>query len=176
MGKATTESLVRSFSAAYSGQPKVLVLGSIPGVASLEAVQYYAHPRNSFWPIMADYFGFDAGLPYEQRLAVLNQHGVALWDVLQQCERQGSLDSAIRKHSIQVNPILEFARSLGSLQLIMLNGGKASSEFDKYFLEPLKAEGVRSISLPSTSPAFAAMPMLEKQRQWHDALDTVFKI
>jgi hypoxanthine-DNA glycosylase len=123
---------------------------------------------------MADYFGFDVGLPYEQRLAVLNQHGVALWDVLQQCERQGSLDSAIRKNSIQVNPILEFTRSLGSLQLVLLNGGKAAKEFSQYFSAPLLADGIRSISLPSTSPAYAAMPIQEKQRKWHEALNAVF--
>lgn len=77
---------------------KILILGSMPGVKSLEANEYYAHPRNAFWPIMNAIFGFDAALPYTQRIAALKAANVALWDVLQQCERTGSLDSPQRAY------------------------------------------------------------------------------
>jgi hypoxanthine-DNA glycosylase len=125
---------------------------------------------------MATYFGFELSLPYEERLTCLSQQGIALWDVLQQCEREGSLDSAIQKNTIQLNPILEFVQALGSVKLVLLNGGKAATEFNKHFQKQIETEeGIRAMVMPSTSPAYAAMPIEEKQLKWHQALDSVFK-
>ena len=86
---------VCSFPPAFRTDARVLILGSMPGEASLAAGRYYAHPRNAFWPIMGALFGAGAELPYDQRLARLNAAGVALWDVIARCRRPGSLDSAI---------------------------------------------------------------------------------
>jgi len=93
------QSIVTSFPPIAKPSASILILGSMPGIASLEATQYYAHPRNAFWPIMADLYGFEVTLPYPARIEALKAANVALWDVLQQCERQGSLDSAIKKAS-----------------------------------------------------------------------------
>jgi hypoxanthine-DNA glycosylase len=166
--------VIESFDVTYAGKPKALVLGSIPGVASLEAVQYYAHPRNGFWPIMTSYFGIDPELTYEQRLSLLTGKGVALWDVLQQCERKGSLDSAIVKGTIQVNPIEQWLQSVGGVSLIILNGGKAAKEFNKHVLPKLNTDNLVVAEMPSTSPAYAAMKFEEKRKRWHCALNKTF--
>lgn len=164
-------SAIQSFQLEAGTAPEILVLGSIPGVASLEAVQYYAHPRNAFWPIMADAFQFDVSEPYEKRLEYLLSNRVALWDVLGRCRRQGSLDSAIEKDSIEVNPIGEFVEQHSSVSKILLNGGKAASEFKKNFSTLMSQDYLKIIDLPSTSPAYAAMPFSEKRKRWHQALN-----
>ncbi len=151
------------------------MLGSIPGVASLQAVQYYAHPRNAFWPIMGAYFQFNPTLAYETRLAQLNRHQVALWDVLQRCERPGSLDSEIRTQTIQVNPIADWLQSHPEVALILLNGGTAGREFNKHFSGISTQGEVSVLTLPSTSPAYAAMPFQKKLQRWHAALDLVYR-
>ena len=95
-----------------------MVLGSMPGVRSLEQQQYYAHPRNAFWPIMAQVFGFDPALPYKERLQHLQLHGVALWDVLAQCHRPGSLDSSIQKEGLVCNDFAGFLSQHSSVKRI----------------------------------------------------------
>src|SRR5689334_12191637 len=90
-----TMTRVESFPPIVADNSKVLILGSMPGVASIKVRQYYAHPRNAFWPIMGALFGVDPLLPYPERIARVRAAGVALWDSLQACVRPGSLDSAI---------------------------------------------------------------------------------
>lgn len=148
----------------------MLILGSIPGVASLKAVQYYAHPRNAFWPIVCDFYCIDAEAPYEQRLAELNRHGVALWDVLHRATRQGSLDSAIEKQSMEPNAIDSWLSKTPSVTKVLLNGGTAAKEFRRYFKPLLALPALQIIACPSTSPAYAAMRFEEKKRRWHEAL------
>ena len=161
---------IQSFAAVSGAQPKVLVLGSIPGVASLSAMQYYAHPRNAFWPIMAAFFGFAPELDYSERLRALTAADVALWDVLHRCERPGSLDSAIDNSTIHVNPIDRWVQQHASVRGILLNGGKAASELRKAFPALLTSPVLQVLPLPSTSPAYAAMPLAAKKTHWHQAL------
>ena len=95
---------VRSFEPIVGHQPRILILGSMPGTASLHATQYYAHPRNAFWPIISELFDLPSG-DYETRAALLARKGVAVWDVLKTCFRAGSLDSAIDDRTIVVNDL-----------------------------------------------------------------------
>lgn len=90
-----------------SNNARLLILGSMPGQASLAAQEYYAHPRNLFWPLMQSLFQIDASAAYPQRLAALTARGILLWDVIQHCQRVGSLDSQIQTHSIQINNFAE---------------------------------------------------------------------
>lgn len=115
----------RCFAPVVNADTRVLILGSLPGVASLAAQQYYAHPRNQFWPLLATVLG-QPGLPaldYPQRLAHLQAHGVGLWDVVAQAQRRGSLDTAIR--AAQRNDLARLVASLPALRLVAFNGATA---------------------------------------------------
>lgn len=139
---------------------RILVLGSFPGAASLAAQQYYAHPRNLLWPILSALTGEPlAQLPYAERLPRLLAHGFGLWDVLGACEREGSLDSAIRKPAAN-----DFARLRELCPLLETVGfnGQTSGKFAPQFA----AEGYRTVVLPSTSPAYASMPFDAKLEAW----------
>ena len=144
---------------------RVLLLGSMPGAVSLHQQQYYAHPRNLFWPIMANLAGFNADLPYPEKTQALINSGVALWDVIGSCQRSGSLDSAIRDE--QVNDFAGFFRCHSELAAIGFNGAKAWQSFKRYVL-PLQIvpQHISLITLPSTSPAHAAMSFDDKLAQW----------
>lgn len=148
---------------------RVLVLGSMPGVASLQAARYYAHPRNRFWPVMAELAHLVPDASYADRLAALQRAGIGLWDVIGQCRRSGSLDSAIVRGSERANPIADLARGLDGLCGIALNGGTAATLFKRH-VAPQLDEGlrhrVRIIALPSTSPAHAAMDLARLREAW----------
>lgn len=134
---------------------RVLVLGSMPGAASLAQAQYYAHPRNRFWPLMAEICGFPSGLDYAQRLAALQKAGIGLWDVIGQCHRRGSLDADIVAGSEVANDLPLLWRAHPRLRAVAFNGGKAAQAFARHFPQGLP-EGVDALALPSTSPANAA--------------------
>jgi hypoxanthine-DNA glycosylase len=139
---------------------RILILGSFPGAASLAAGQYYAHPRNLLWPILSALTGEDlAALAYPQRLPRLLAHGFGLWDVLGACEREGSLDSAIRKPAAN-----DFARLRALCPLLETVGfnGQTSGKFAPQFA----AEGYRTLVLPSTSPAYASLTLAQKLEHW----------
>lgn len=161
--------MIESFGAAIGDNCHTLILGSIPGVKSLRDQQYYAHPRNAFWPIIQALYGVDINLEYSLRLQALNQKGVALWDVLQRCERHGSLDSAIQKNSMVSNAIPELLASYPSIRKIGLNGATANKAFRKEFPQLLNRQ-LEIQLLPSSSPAFAAMPYDAKLAAWKAAL------
>lgn len=162
---------VRGFAPIVAPQVRVLVLGSMPGIASLRAGQYYGHPRNAFWPIMAAVFGFDAAAPYPQRVAALQHNGVAVWDVLAACVRPGSLDADIDAESIQVNDFNHFLRAQPGLRRVCFNGAKAHVVFRRQVLPMLAvAPTFNMVQLPSTSPAHAGMPFNEKCRWWRQHL------
>ncbi len=139
---------------------RILILGSFPGAASLAAQQYYAHPRNQLWPILSVLSGEDlAVLPYAERLPRLLRHGFGLWDVLGACQREGSLDSAIRNPAAN-----DFARLRVLCPLLETVGfnGQTSGKFAPQFA----GQGYRTLVLPSTSPAHATLAFEQKLAQW----------
>ena len=159
--------ILRSFAPVAAADARILILGSMPGVASLEAGEYYAHARNVFWPIMGALFGAGPHLPYAERVRRLKAEGVAVWDVLQACEREGSLDSNIR--SELPNDLAAFFAAHPAIRRIGLNGGKAAATFRKYAAHCSQA-GVLVHVLPSTSPAHAARSFEAKCDLWRSAL------
>ena len=156
------------------GQARILILGSMPGIASLRARQYYAHPRNRFWPVMEALFGVPFSLAYEDRVAALTAQGVALWDVLRACERPGSLDSRIVRGTEVPNEIGALLDRHPRLRVIALNGGAAREAFRRSVVPALGArlEAVRVLGLPSTSPANAGMGLAAMRAAWAAVLDS----
>ena len=147
---------------------RVLILGSMPGAASLQAARYYAHPRNRFWPLMAALADIPAEATYGERLAALQRAGIGLWDVIGECRRAGSLDSAIVRGSERANALVPLIVSLGQLRVIAFNGATAASLFRRH-VEPHLPElrqPVQRIALPSTSPAHAAMGLEALREAW----------
>lgn len=144
--------------------PRVLILGSLPSRRSLVEGRYYAHPRNAFWPIMGRLFDAGPDLPYAMRAARLKARGIAVWDVLQASCRPGSLDASIDIHSAVCNDFNGFFAAHPELRLIAFNGRKASELFRRLFGP--NGIGAEEVTLPSTSPAHAAMTFDEKLRRW----------
>ena len=139
---------------------RILILGSFPGAASLAAGQYYAHPRNQLWRLLSAVLDDDlAGLPYADRLPRLLTHGVGLWDVLGACERQGSLDSAIRNPA--ANDFHRLRVLCPLLETVGFNG-QASGKFAAQFADA----GYRTVVLPSSSPAHASLSFEQKLLRW----------
>jgi hypoxanthine-DNA glycosylase len=138
----------------------VLILGSFPSALSLAHSEYYGNPRNQFWRIMEEHFAIPEGLPYPDRIARLADRGVALWDVIGACERPGSADSRIRD-PVQ-NDIAGFVRAHPTVRLVALNGSTAGRLYRKFSEIP----GLAAVTLPSTSPATAAVSFTEKVRAW----------
>ncbi len=151
---------------------RVLILGSLPGAMSLARREYYAQPRNAFWPIMGALLGAGPGLAYAPRLERLAARGVALWDVCASGVRPGSLDSAIQRASVVPNDFAAFFAAHRGIGTICFNGGTAADLFVRLVWEGLPAEmrDMRRVVLPSTSPAHAAMPFAEKLRRWREGL------
>ena len=150
-----------------------LVLGSMPGKASLAAGRYYAHPHNRFWPFMEAVLGVPASLPYEERCAELGRKGVAVWDVLKTCTRTSSLDSDIVEASIVANDFTDFLQAHPHIQTIYFNGAKAETVFRRHVLPTLSASQARipRIRLPSTSPANASIPLHTRLAAWQQLGD-----
>ncbi|MBQ9336330.1 MAG: DNA-deoxyinosine glycosylase [Lentisphaeria bacterium] len=160
---------LHSFAPSATPDARVLILGSMPGGESLRRQQYYAHPRNAFWPIMGSLFGFSAGLPYEKRLEYLKKHHVALWDSLAGCERDGSLDSNIR--APEPNDIPALLRRCPAIRAIFCNGTASFRFLKKYHPELFGRPGLEIIQLPSTSPAAAVLSFEEKLARWQIVKD-----
>lgn len=148
----------------------MLVLGSLPGRASLEAGQYYAQSRNAFWPIMGKLCGAAPEIEYDRRLEALKRSGVALWDVLYEAVRPGSLDASIVTASQEVNDIASLIARHQSIGLIAFNGQKAAQIFRRYVEPALTNPGPVTATLPSTSPAYASLTREQKLERWRRAL------
>jgi hypoxanthine-DNA glycosylase len=151
---------------------QVLVLGTLPGAASLARGEYYAQPRNALWRIMGELAGASPFLPYDERLRRLVAMRIALWDVCASAERAGSLDSAIRSASVTPNDIAGFLRAHGGIVRICFNGAKAGALFRRHVRRQLTppANTIPCLVLPSTSPAHASVPFDRKLAAWRDAL------
>ena len=151
----------------FDAQARLLVLGSFPGAASLQAAQYYAHPRNAFWPLMGALLG-EADLlarPYEERLQTLRRHQVALWDAVAACRREGSLDTAIE--AAEPSDLRELVARLPALRAIACNGALAHRQT----LLALGDMDLPVLRLPSTSPAHAGLSLATKIEAWRAALE-----
>ena len=179
---------VQSFAPLEQDDARVLVLGSMPGVASLTATAYYAHPRNAFWPVMISvltecvpaYEVLD-DWPYQTREALLLKHRIALWDVLAECERPGSLDSAIRAETVKVNDLAGFIAQHASIQCVLFNGQAAAKMYRKHALAAVdsvlnsQCRQLDLVTLPSTSPALASLNLQAKHKAWAVALFAALK-
>ena len=163
-------SLLKGLPFEPGGDPHVLILGSFPSTLSLEAGAYYANPRNQFWKIMEFHLGIPVGSTYTEKLAVLKNNHIGLWDVIFSCERQGAMDHAIRNAT--PNDIPRFLNDHPAVRMVIANGTTAGR-----YLEQFRPEWPSRVSLhilPSTSPANARIPFSEKIRAWAVMLEVVW--
>lgn len=170
-------SKIQGFAPIASGEPNILILGSMPSEESLRQQQYYGHARNAFWPIMAELFGADGKLDYLQRKQMLIDNGIALWDVLKSCQRRGSLDANISMDSIILNDFANFFDQYRTIGRVIFNGGMAESVYRKYILSTLPGRfgTLEYRRLPSTSPACASLTFKEKLEAWRLVKQYVIK-
>jgi hypoxanthine-DNA glycosylase len=151
-----------AFAPFVSPATRLLILGSLPGEASLAAARYYAHPQNQFWRLVGAAIEREdlALLDYDRRIATLREAGIGLWDTLASAVRTGSLDAAIRE--AEPAPLAELVARLPALRAVAFNGGTSA----RIGRRSLAGAAVRLVDLPSSSPAYAAMPFSEKRRRW----------
>lgn len=150
----------------------ILILGSVPGKASLEANQYYAHPRNLFWPLLGELVGAHPSLPYQERAEILIANGIAVWDVLKSCSRPGSLDANIDKSTMVTNDFVTFFTEHSQINRVFFNGATAEHTFRRLVLPDLTAKNLTLHRLPSTSPAHASLSHHQKLESWRIILET----
>jgi len=167
--------VITGFPPVVAPDARVLILGSMPGRVSLEASQYYAHPRNAFWPIICRLFNEPRQLSYDERLQLVQKNSTALWDVMQYCEREGSLDSAIEPSTVVANDFVQFFGENPSIHYLFFNGAQAESSFKRHVVADLSAHGIalEMSRLPSTSPAYAAMSFEQKLEQWQRVREVI---
>lgn len=164
---------VHSFDPISDASANRLILGSMPGRASLLAGEYYAHPRNLFWPLMESIGVISTHLNYHARCQGLINNRIALWDVLKTCTRTSSLDSDIEEASIVVNDLASFLTSHRHISKIFFNGAKAEQVFHRHVLPELP-EAVCDLNLrrlPSTSPANASVTRAAKEHAWAEVAE-----
>ncbi|RPH66397.1 MAG: DNA-deoxyinosine glycosylase [Burkholderiales bacterium] len=156
--------MLRGLAPVIGPASRLLVLGSFPGEASLDAGRYYAHPRNQFWPILAAALGQPLlDWPFERRYRGVLDAGLAIWDVYAGCRREGSLDSSIRDAA--ANDFESLARRAPALRAVLFNG-RTAARSQQWFA----ARGFATRVLPSTSPAYAGMSAAEKLAHWSEAI------
>lgn len=165
---------VESFPPQVGPHCRVLILGTVPSLRSLELRQSYGHAQNLFWPFMGELFDAGPQLPYAERIARLHARGVGIWDVLERCERRGSLDSDIVVASEVPNDIPRLLAHEPEIAAIALNGGKALQVFERRIaprIDAERAQSLRILAMPSTSPANASIPRAVKLGRWRELLE-----
>lgn len=163
-------SIIFSFQPIANNHAKILILGSMPGQASLAANQYYAHQRNAFWPIMAQLLRINSIASYEEKITALKSSQIALWDVLRSCQRTGSLDSMIETGSQIINDFQSFFSEHREITHVFFNGGKAEACFKRHVLPDNNLGLLKFTRLPSTSPANARLSIKDKYKIWHEMI------
>jgi hypoxanthine-DNA glycosylase len=169
-----SSALVASFPPQIGAGCRVLVLGTVPSLRSLELCQSYAHAQNLFWRFMGELYDAGPELPYAERIARLQAAGVGIWDVLKHCERPGSLDSSILASSEVANDIPGLLDRYPTIRAIALNGGKAQQVFARRIRPLIRADrlvDLEILELPSTSPANASIPRDVKLARWRRMLE-----
>lgn len=170
-----------SFAPVAGTAPCILVLGTMPGQTSLKTTEYYAHKRNAFWPIVLSVINNTAPdyasahqVNYSERIQLLKKHHIALWDVLESCERPGSLDSAINRRSERANPLIDWIDQNRSVKRVCFNGKTAEALFKRHITPKLnqipKQLEIEFATLPSTSPAMASLNLVQKTELWRPCL------
>lgn len=157
---------LRCFPPLARADAATLILGSMPGAASLRAGEYYAHPRNLFWPILGELGGARPAAPYRARVGALLAARLALWDVLAACARAGSLDAAIEPASIVANDFAAFFAAHRRITRVFFNGAMAERCYRRHVLPGLPPLPIAYARLPSTSPAHAALSFEGKLAAW----------
>jgi hypoxanthine-DNA glycosylase len=158
----------RGFPPIAAPDARILILGSLPGQASLAARQYYAQPRNAFWRIMGELFGAGPDVPYEERTERLRASGIALWDVCKAAVRPGSLDASIDLETVVTNDFERFFRAHPRIAHVCVNGGMAQRLYLRR-VQPILPEPLTALPLhllPSTSPAHASLRFAQKLDRW----------
>jgi hypoxanthine-DNA glycosylase len=155
----------------HNSSARILILGSMPGAESLQQQHYYAHPRNQFWIILSSILSSAPALTeisYPEKQAKLLESNIALWDVIHRCQRPGSLDTSIELDSIRVNSFSEFFAEHLQLDSVFFNGRKAQQIFTQLVYPELSTQyqKLNYFTLPSTSPAHAAMRLPQKKQAW----------
>lgn len=150
--------------------PRIIILGSLPGDESLRRQEYYGNPKNMFWKVIGNVLGETAPSSYPEKLTFLKEHGIALWDVLQAAEREGSLDANIQNE--EFNDLEGLLQEHPSISVLALNGGKAEKSFSKYLRHHPALRGKRIVPLKSTSMmSLCAGWTLERlSEQWKEIL------
>ncbi len=159
----------RSFDPLARADARILVLGSLPGQRSLAAGQYYAHPQNAFWRIMRELVGAEGS--YEARCNALLENRIAVWDVLYESVRPGSMDASIQLDTAQPNDFERFFDVHRQVNRVCFNGRKAAAMFARFIGVDAEAPGRDYLTLPSTSPAFASMSFDDKLELWQQAFE-----
>ncbi|MGY4711411.1 DNA-deoxyinosine glycosylase [Mycolicibacterium sp. CBM1] len=161
--------LLRGLAPIVGAEPRLLILGNMPSAMSLSSGQYYGNPRNVFWRITAEVYGFDSGGSYGERTEALSSNRVAVWDVLRSCRRVGSLDSAVEPDSMVANNFEAFFAAHVSIERVCFNGAAAQQNFTRLVGAFPAWAGIGFVRLPSTSPAHT-MSFADKLTAWREGL------
>lgn len=168
---------IEGFEPIADTKAKILILGSMPSEVSLQKQEYYGHERNAFWPIMKSVLNTDTAIKndnYERRKNMLIENNIAVWDVLKSCFREGSLDTAIKMNSIQINDFNCFFLAHPAIKTVLFNGAKTEAIFSRHVVIGRDyADLLEYKRLPSTSPAHAAMTLQQKTEVWKAAVKGV---
>lgn len=155
----------KAFDPIINSQSKILILGTMPGEKSLELQQYYGNRGNQFWKIMFEMFGKPLSNDYSERLNLLEEKHIALWDVLQYCEREGSLDSNIKNEL--PNDFELFYKTYPNIKAVLFSSKNAMAYYDKYVG---RKPHLDYYVLPSPSGANATKTFAQKLEEWKDKI------